>query len=67
MYSIFVKEYSEGEVLFDTLEEAKLWRKHYEADIDWSHNRRKYKLFKEAGISGKDGNGIDISKEVDWL
>ena len=36
--------------------------KHYEADIDWSHNRRNYKLIEE-----KDGKDIDISKEVDWL
>ena len=62
MYVIDVKEYSRGYVYFDTLEEAKLWREHYEEDIDWSHNRRNYKLIEE-----KDDKDIDISKEVDWL
>ena len=67
MYVIDVKEISEGSVYFDTLEQAKQWREKYEEHIDWSFNRRSYKLFKEVGISGEEGEGIEISEEVDWL
>ena len=60
MYSILIKETSWGEIVFESLEEAKEWADDREGDINWYR-------YEEDDLKVLDKNEKDISKEVDWL
>ena len=38
MYTIRIKQFSTGEISFDTLEEAKEWHEKRDGDVYWYHN-----------------------------
>ena len=68
MYTIRIKQFSTGEISFDTLEEAKEWHEKRDGDVYWYHNDERCNLEKEIDDGGA---GVltteDITKEVDWL
>ncbi len=75
MYTIRIKQFSTGEISFDTLEEAKEWHEKRDGDVYWYHNDESIKLEKEVedeyGGKSLHINHVltteDITKEVDWL
>jgi len=68
MYTIRIKQFSTGEISFDTLEEAKEWHENRDGDINWYYINQICHLEKEVDDGG---SGVltteDITKEVDWL